>query len=141
MLLLIIFSCLVISSLVGFVYYFQYVIPSSFAKTTPVIVSDHVLFGVQQWRKSSGKSEYLVSEKLCKIANTRLEDIKIDFSHSGFESKRFGNETTIGENLAKGEPLSAWLSSPSHRDNLEADFTHTCIATDGFYTVQIFGYY
>lgn len=117
---------------------------------------EEVLAEVNNWRSKS-YGAYSYSEELCTVATKRLSEIKKDFSHNGFQnmvnegllSSKF---TRLGENLAnynrdliKFDPpkardyLKGWLDSQSHKENLLADFTHSCVKCDKGYCVQIFG--
>lgn len=111
------------------------------------ITSENVLEYVQEYRISQKKSPYIHSKFLCKIANIRLNEVVTDWSHNKFIADRFcESKCFIGENLSKNGRyadivVSGWLSSPPHKAALDRNFTHTCIATDGNYVVQIFGFY
>lgn len=116
---------------------------------TQVVYPDKIeLFNiVNKWRQSLGLTPYVESEFLCSVAETRIGEIKTHFSHGLFDADRFCDQICyLGENLSRvknnsTEVLSEWLASKPHKKLLEGDFTHTCIATDGEYVVQIFGYY
>lgn len=116
--------------------------------TDILITKENVMHEVNEWRISEGMTPYKESEFLCKAAEERLPEVKLNWSHKGFSAKRFCGESEcwLGENLAKEyssphETLINWLNSPSHRRELEKPYTHSCIATDGDYVVQIFGYW
>jgi len=114
-------------------------------------VDQDVLFeSVQNWRLELGKEAYIADSQLCEFANKRVKEIQSDFSHSGYrkmaetEIYKDGRYSKTGENLSEGvvyelELLNKWLTSPSHRDNLEDDFTHSCVRCENNYCVQIFG--
>ena len=108
--------------------------------------SENILAHVQDYRNKNGKSLYIQSDFLCSIAEKRIEVIKSDWSHNGFLNTKYCDNCTLGENLARNylfadQTVNSWLDSPTHKANLDRNFTHTCIATDGNYVVQIFGYY
>lgn len=112
---------------------------------TPALIQKYELWQtVQNWRHEQGLSVFQESEFLCNVAEIRLQETSIDWSHNGLSAKRFcPNGCTIGENLAKGyyqeqRVLDSWINSPSHLAVLQRSFTHSCIATDGNYVVQIF---
>lgn len=103
---------------------------------------------VNDWRASKGLKAYTEDRSLCEIASIRVHEVQTEWDHD--IKGRFFKSTSfnyIGENLAKGHypesaVLSGWLSSKSHRENLERTlFTHSCIMTDDLYAVQIFGSY
>lgn len=111
---------------------------------TPYVFSEDRLWDlIQNWKKPP----YEKSEFLCSIASTRLEEVKANWSHQGFEADRFcTGDCYIGENLVKNfsyEPVAfnSWLTSASHRENLDANYTHSCLKCSDSTCVQIFGYY
>lgn len=94
------------------------------------------------------------SKALDAVATEKLIDMRINhyFSHTSPTGLKYyhimnNNGYTwsgAGENLAKGynsadDTVIAWEKSPSHLKNLiEPRFNEIGIATDGYYTVQIF---
>lgn len=91
-------------------------------------------------------SEYRENDYLCKVADTRVSQIKTEFSHRLFkEIKDSGGFTTIGENLAEDSSeqsmLNGWLLSASHSAALHDNYSDTCVKCDGRYCVQLFGKY
>jgi len=112
------------------------------------IDTEELLDIVQEWRVDNNYPPYLNSDKLCQVAEKRLNEVDTDWSHNGFydEVSICGDELcTLGENLAKNyvsekEILAAWLNSHLHKDNLVDDFEYTCIRSDGRLVVQIFGF-
>lgn len=106
---------------------------------------------VQVWRESVGKNKYIHSENMCKIAQLRAEESVSDWSHDKFSAERFCDECTLGENLARNyqalefEPedgiLERWLNSPAHKENLDRNYTHSCIRCVDLNCAHIFGYY
>ena len=122
---------------------------SATSKGTPqvkVINPEVLLNVVNEWRVENGYSAYQVDQRLCDMGFERLEQIPSDWSHDQFEptlNKHFNGYNFFGENLARGysyeaDVLSAWLDSPTHRDNLEARVPLTCIVTDGYFVVHLF---
>lgn len=108
--------------------------------------ADDLFQTVNEWRIKEGYQPHKKSEFACNVAETRLSETKINWSHDGFRYDRFCESCTISENLAKGfifadRTLNGWLSSPPHRKALEADYTHSCIKCDSGYCVQIFSYF
>ena len=103
-------------------------------------------------------SEYRLSKKLnalkhdeilCNIANKRVEEIKDNFSHEGFQKYKGDNRPkgyiAIGENLVTGvdsstTAFSSWKLSPSHNENLLFEpYISTCVKCSESYCVQLFG--
>ena len=128
--------------------------PTDQPTPTPDLINEQALFDlVQRFRVENNLTPYKKSDLLCQIANYRLKEIKLNFSHTGFFSLPHSfcpHGCSLGENLAdKGynsttnekKTLNQWLLSPEHAKNLKADYTHSCLKSDGRYTVQIFGYY
>lgn len=120
------------------------------ADINPAELSADKLFQiVNEWRVKEGYQQYEKSEFTCEISNQRLPEIKINFNHAGFSAERFcpkDLDCKIGENLVEGynseeEAFNSWLNSPTHRNNLESDYTHSCIKCDSGYCVHIFSYF
>lgn len=112
----------------------------------PTLSPDKLLSEVQAWRENTGKKQYQPSEFLCSIADKRIVQIQTEFSHRIFLETKYCLGCYLAENLASGlypeeKTLSGWLASPTHLDNLEKNYTHTCIRTEKNYAVQTFGYY
>lgn len=115
----------------------------------PVYADERMVWNeVNNWRIAEGKSAYTEDPMLCGMAALRSEEIISDFNHNGFIEHitqiRGDRFASIGENLSRGysnekELLQAWLDSPKHRENLEADFTYSCINCEYSYCVQLFG--
>lgn len=97
---------------------------------------------VNKFRVDNGLPEYREDPSACKIADIRVQDIQLEFSHRMFVS-RVNTGKIVGENLSRGfyndqDVLSAWIYSKKHRDNLLADFRGSCIRCENRYCVQIF---
>ena len=122
---------------------------------TPAIIASRSLDAeklwslVNNWRVTNNFQPYIRSDKLCDYAQQRLMEVKTDWSHGDFLSSppSFcppGSSCLWGENLARGftnesSALSSWLTSPTHRENLEDSFKYSCIVTRDTYAVQEFG--
>ena len=96
---------------------------------------------VNQWRNDAGYDQYVESEELCKIAEARVKEIQVDFSHKGFYN--YNTNYIKSENIAKNFTnasflINDWVNSPTHLDNLKKSYKHSCIAVDNDYVVQIF---
>lgn len=97
---------------------------------------DKLFLKVQEWREANHKEMYKLDGNLCRLAAVRAVEVRKDWSHDGFlkEGKLMmvSGYQSLGENLARDmrnedEALTAWLNSPTHKKNLDADFTHSCI--------------
>jgi len=147
-------------SLVGFIllltYIFGFMSGTNFGKktVTPQVCSaakevseDKLLKVVNDWRTSKGKKNYKIDTILCGYATERVKEVKSDWSHKQFKTmNKIDSFITLGENLSKdifneAEILNSWLNSPTHRENLENSFTHSCIRCEDNYCVQLFGKY
>ena len=116
---------------------------------TPYYLDEKLLFeSVNKWRIRKGFKSYIEHETLCLIAAYRLTDIQTDWSHNNFVptvDRIMGNQTRyIAENLANNRfseegTVTAWQNSPSHRENLDANYKYSCIKTYKQFAVQIFG--
>lgn len=126
-------------------------VPTRALMPTPKPFSADKLFQlVNEWRIKEDYQPYKKSEFACNIADIRLSEVKINWSHDGFHADRFCNsECTLGENLIRGyvyneqepEALKGWLNSSSHRANLEDNYTHSCIKCYSGICVHIFSYF
>lgn len=119
---------------------------------TPKPLTANELFTVvQQWRRDNNLKEYVQIQKICDYAEIRAEESTTDWSHNG--ALKNSTERTdmcpvntkcrMGENLAKDwstaeQTLDAWLNSPTHRANLEANFKYSCIGQYENNFAQIF---
>lgn len=109
-------------------------------------ISEDKLWGlVQEWRTQENLATYEQSIETCRIADQRLIETKVNWSHDGFEAKRFCPQgCTLSENIARGfsneqDILDSWLKSASHSANLKMNLPYSCIKSDGEYVVHIFG--
>lgn len=133
-----------------------HVIPTPIPVSVNQYTSEELWEVVNIWRLQSGYQSYIPDNQLCAIARQRVEEIKTDWSHNGFirhanqGDYTHVNYVNLGENLARGfedetETLLAWLNSPTHRENLEYVYTHSCIVASSTeretYAVQIFARY
>lgn len=126
------------------------------AKTVEPFDGDLVTLWVNRKRtgyEGSKLSPLAHNERLCPYAQERLDAIKRDFSHDGFEktSQQFlGNNRQynhLGENLIEGEQpteteeylSNRWWASTGHRINIiDPKFTDTCVRCTAVHCVQIF---
>lgn len=95
---------------------------------------------VNDYRRKNGLNELLWYHSLCEFAKARSQQIKEDWSHEGYQKEATEGAlyTSIcpecgitGENLAKDyysedAALQGWINSPSHKENLDADWDWGC---------------
>lgn len=113
---------------------------------------------VNNWKFENFGYKYQKDEILCKYALVRAKEVRLDWSHDGFDEvtdqiRAENNMGRIGENLASGylgifagknpdeTALDRWLNSPLHRKNLDENYTHSCIKCKYNNCVQLFGKY
>lgn len=110
---------------------------------------------MNEYRRSKGLGKLsvnYVAQKYASQHNTYMISIN-KISHDNFQERASQlsaetNAVLVAENLAKdydnaNDAFEAWLNSPGHKDNIEADFTHTGIsakkdALGNYYYTQIF---
>lgn len=117
-----------------------------FAKPTPTPIpvelsSDKLWSLIQNWRLSAGFQIYTKDQRLCDIANDRVDDPKLDH-HQGFYDKYSNYPYVIQENLVTAPSeelaLNSWIHSQAHLETLQKNYQYSCLATKGNYAVQIF---
>jgi hypothetical protein len=116
---------------------------------TPFVHPKDLFQIIQLYRTNHGLPTYKTSETLCELASSRLPEYKAVPSHEGFfkaiQSGRYGKgafaENLISLHGSDFTTFNAWIASPEHKENLDAPYTHSCLVSDGMYTVQEFGYY
>ncbi len=112
--------------------------------TPEIALEDQLWKIINDWKKRTDKYEYIENEQLCITARKRLTQIKEDWSHDGMVSEaRKLPFNQVAENLSKDELnpyyiYSLWLNSPSHLENLEANYKYSCIQCSDTYCVQLF---
>ena len=104
-------------------------------------------------RQKAGLPTLRLNESLNKSANDKCNDMvnRKYFDHKSPDGqepwafiKKYINYSKAGENLAEGyyqadETVSAWMKSPTHRDNiLNASYSDVGFSNCGKYTVQHF---
>lgn len=121
--------------------------PINSIEPKPQTLSEEKLLGmINLWR---GNKAYIEDKNLCEIAEFRAWQIQKNFNHDGVYSELVYGMTNFmraGENLARDfsterQTFEAWLASPTHKANLDADFTHSCIRCIEDDCVQIFAGY
>lgn len=129
-----------------------YIPPKPLPTHEPVVIpettEDELWELVNNWKKEKYGYKYRSNQVLCKYAELRVDEIQKDWSHSGIFSKEEAirselNGVKIAENLSKGfryeeYVLESWLNSPSHRMNLEDEYSRSCIKCKSNYCVQLF---
>lgn len=109
--------------------------------TLPDPIDDRVLWNlIQDWRVSEGRSKYFEDERLCVIADDRVDD---PYRHDEFIEKYSSYPFVLQENLSNGHPsaksaLSGWLNSPGHAETLRKPYKASCVRCLRDYCVQIF---
>lgn len=112
---------------------------------------------INNFRQRNNLSKLTRYEPLCALANLRVEEIKTDWSHKGFEERnqeiytKYCNKgalicTSAGENLAKGDfidekgVVNGWENSPDHKENMMGDYNVQCVAVSGKFYVSLFAF-
>ncbi len=121
----------------------------TFQVSPPHRISAEVLTKIaNDWRVQNGLKPYTESSIVCHIAEERLKEVKLDYSHSGFykETSYFLQEVYLAENLARDwrteeATFNSFLRSASHSANLKAPYRYACIRSDGNYVVHEFANY
>lgn len=121
------------------------------SNNSTVATGDAVLHNfVNDYRTDLGLSALIVHTDLCNLVDERIEEIKLDFSHAGFERRGedgsfdFLKYRSIGENLFMANfgdettAIDGWHNSPGHRDNMRGDWTHACSKLVDGYGVSLF---
>lgn len=112
---------------------------------------DRIWDVVQNWRTSQGLSAHAKDSRMCRLAELRLPEIKVNWSHDQFMNNAHyaeicpGNNcfSAMSENLSNGyyseqENLNGWLNSPLHKEALQKNYTYSCIKCSDGYCVQEF---
>lgn len=118
------------------------------ATVAPTLSHNKLWSLIQNWRLHEGRQSYIKDQVLCDFAKERLIEINIDQSHDNFYPKAsvwFPNKK-VSENLAytynfEEGVLAGWLNSPTHKANLVANYTHSCLVCAHKNCVQIFTSY
>lgn len=108
------------------------------AQTISVYISD-----INDYRISNGLSALSEDPLSCSFANTRANEIALNFSHEGFSNRTsshtlpYKNYSTVVENIAQGHNragvVSLWINSAPHAQNLKADISYGCVGEYGDY--------
>jgi uncharacterized protein YkwD len=114
--------------------------------TKSPITKDGLFTKLNKWRTNHGLGVLEESLFLCGVAETRLPEVKRDWSHDGFTGREFCDNCILGENLAKDmwseeDVIEAWEKSTTHLEQLSTNYTHGCVETDGNIVVLNLGYW
>ncbi len=109
---------------------------------------DVVWSNIQQWRANNKKKQYVENDVLCNYAIIRLKQTGANWSQTGFEQlsgeiQKNGNFSKVGENIANdllenSQYMSRWLSHLSSKQNLDADYSQSCLKCENTRCVQLF---
>lgn len=108
---------------------------------------------VNAYRVKNGLSQFQWFHPLCEYSNQRAKQVATDWSHEGYlNDAKDGllqqycpDCIRTGENLAENysteeQILNAWIKSPTHKENLDYDWTYACAYFYGNkYVSMIFG--
>jgi uncharacterized protein YkwD len=93
---------------------------------------------VNAYRHNRGLAALNATEALCRVAANRLEAIKVNFSHDGWEEAFQGlNFSGVAENIWEGSSgktetvVASWDESPGHQKNLQGEWLYGCGVVDG----------
>lgn len=110
---------------------------------------DGVFRLVNDYRIKMGLKPLRINPTMCAFAAKRVEEIKTNYSHDGFDQMAKSenhpfNYVYAGENIDEGSynaefSVNRWIQSESHRQNMESPhYTDTCIVIKNGYAVQLF---
>ena len=105
-------------------------------------------------RKEQGLGQLLNTKRLTDDASVRAQELEVKWSHirpNGTQWYTVDEEAMYGENLGKGytnadEIVDAWMTSPTHRDNILFDKFKTIgvsvyvDSNNNYWIAQEFGY-
>ena len=122
----------------------------TYTPRVPVELDEYVVYELVNSERSKHKlKELRFDPALCEYTETRLSQIKLNFSHDEFKltSPKYIKKNglkQVGENLvadyaSESETVNGWMNSSTHREAiLDATYKDTCVRCDGQYCVQIF---
>jgi len=110
---------------------------------------------INNFRVKNNLNKLTRYEPLCELAKLRVNEIKTDWSHKGFELRNdeiytnYCNKgalicTKAGENLAKGDFIDekdvvlGWENSPDHKENMLTEYNVQCVEVSGTFYVSLF---
>jgi uncharacterized protein YkwD len=134
----------------------DYTIDLSLAEQNDAQFAQEVLTLINEHRASIGIDVINIGTQFSSAYAVEHTNYMIDMSqinHDHFGVRSAALQSTgayqVGENVAYGYStpeavVSAWLNSPSHRDNIEGNYTHTgfgikrCTESNTYYFTQLF---
>lgn len=110
---------------------------------------------IQNWRVENGLEPYQEDERLCDIAEDRVNDtIDPNNVHAGFEQKMtngtysfVGDSISVSENVAyhtyisegsEENILRSWLNSTEHAETLKKPYRYSCVRCENDNCIHIF---
>lgn len=121
------------------------VVPTTKPTTTPTPIEELAIEGtnsnysgdtifneVNKYRAVNNKSQLVLKQDLCTFALARAKESISDWSHNGFRpmSKKY-NYGFMVENLSSNytsfQVVPAWINSPTHKQNLDANIKYGCV--------------
>ena len=134
----------------------DYSIDLTLAQQNDAQFAQDVLILINEHRSSIGLDTIVLGTQFSSAYAVDHTNYMIDMSqinHHNFGVRTAALESTgaqqVGENVAYGYDtaagvVNAWLNSPSHRDNIEGNFTHSgfgikkCDESNTYYFTQLF---
>jgi uncharacterized protein YkwD len=133
----------------------EYTIDLNLAQETDAQMASEILFYVNEYRSTLGLEPIIMDRTYASayaVEHTKYMIQQNRISHDGFSSRAEGLNSqgaqAVAENVGFGyssaqDLVSAWINSPSHRDTLEGNYTHSGIGAlpDGsgvYYVTQLF---
>ena len=133
----------------------EYTIDLNLAQETDAQMASEILFYVNEYRSTLGLEPIIMDRTYASayaVEHTKYMIQQNRISHDGFSDRAEGLNSqgaqAVAENVGFGyssaqDLVNAWINSPSHRDTLEGNYTHSGIGalTDGigvYYVTQLF---
>lgn len=133
----------------------EYTIDLNLAQETDAQMASEILFYVNEYRGTLGLEPIIMDRTYASayaVEHTKYMIQQNRISHDGFTDRAEGlnnqGAQAVAENVGFGyssakDLVSAWINSPSHRDTLEGNYTHSGIGAlqDGsgvYYVTQLF---
>jgi uncharacterized protein YkwD len=119
--------------------------PTIKTTSTSLVIAESYEDIFNAYRKSKGLSPLIFTNDLNRIANLRLAEIKITYSHSsigGYNKHLAENIVRSTGYLGNKEAFTSWKNSPGHNANmLNTSYKYTGYAISNGYAVQVFSSY
>ena len=133
----------------------EYTIDLNLAQETDAQMASEILYYVNEYRSTLGLEPIIMDRTYASayaVEHTKYMIQQNRISHDGFSDRAEGLNSqgaqAVAENVGFGyssaqDLVNAWINSPSHRDTLEGNYTHSGIGalTDGsgvYYVTQLF---